>query len=159
MKRSLIRKVVLGAMVAGATLTLAAPASRAAPEGEVAVAETCTHYANRARFMPRRGRVDFVVILAEGCLAAHRSLTARDPQERRAAQDFLVTLVRLRATIIGMNMDKLTRPRPGAGQRGRVRRLGAVSRSGEFLIAHRMGLIRDLERWRRHAPGFSIALR
>ena len=59
-----------------------------------------------------------------------------------------------------MNMEMLSGERRAASSaQTRLRAVRSVSRSGEFLIAHRMGLLRDFERWRALAPGFSLAFR
>ena len=153
----------LGAALVAAAVLLTVgerPASAAEAQSAAPHAETCRHYVNRARFMPRTGPVDFVVALAEGCRAARGSLASGEAEERAAAARFLSALSRLRATVIAMNMEMLSGERRAApGGQTRLRAVRSVSRSGEFLIAHRMGLLRDFDRWRALAPGFSLAFR
>jgi len=156
--------MVCGLVLGSALLWLPPLPASAGQEVRAGDAETCRHYANRARFLRRGGPVDFIVLLAEGCAAAERSLAAPDPRERAAARHLLDRLAALRATVIEMNMHlvygepglRRTRSLSGSGWMGPIR---SVSRSGEYLIAHRMGLIAAFETWRRQAPGFALALR
>lgn len=133
-------------------------------ERSEAHAETCRHYANRARFMSRTGPVDFVVALADGCAAAQLSLAGDDPAERAAARRVLDAMVRLRETVIAMNMEMVYGRNPDRFAHPEVegwklRSFRSVSRTGEFLIAHRMGVIRAFDQWRDMVPGFSLAFR
>lgn len=128
------------------------------------VASACNYYDNRARFLPRRGRVGFIALLAEGCVAARRSLAEGGRAERAAAARFLDRIVRLRDVVIGINMSRVygasfgPRSLPRTGN-GHFVSLGGVSETGEYLIAHQLGLMQALENWRGRAPHFSLALR
>ncbi|MEM9144889.1 MAG: hypothetical protein AAGC57_01735 [Pseudomonadota bacterium] len=116
-------------------------------------AKACFTYENRARFRARNGPTSFVVAMADGCLAAQRSLDAEGGAERRSAIAYLDRLVDLRNTVIAINMDRIyganASPfaKPIAGE-GRLMAMGGVSESGEFLIAHRMGLLEAFDDWR-----------
>ena len=127
-------------------------------------AKACATYENRARFLPRSETVDFVVMMAEGCRAAQATLASGGPGRRAAAVAYLGRLVELRDTVIAMNTDRAYGP--GAGPRswpiersaGELRAFGGVSRTGELLIAQRMGLLAMFDRWRAGAPDFRLAL-
>lgn len=123
----------------------------------------CATYENRARFLPRAGTVEFVVAMAEGCRVAQESLATAGPAGRRKAAVYLDRLLELRDTLIAMNTERLygrdpsprARPRTGGGP---MRQLAGVSRTGEVLIAHRMGLLEAFDSWRAEVPGFTLAL-
>ena len=122
----------------------------------------CNHYENRARFMSREGRIEFVVMLAEACVAAEKSLDSDVYGERLAAEYFLKRVLRLRNTVIDINMRRVygsqtspwARPITPDGQLEPVRR---VSNAGEYLIAHRMGLFNAYQDWLDSGASFSIA--
>ncbi len=125
-------------------------------------AAACRTYENRARFLPREEPLSFLVQMAEGCRAARGSLAEGDRVERRVAIAFLDRLTEFRDTIISINMERvfgrdagpLARPKLAQGQ---MRPLGEVSESGEFLIAHRMGLLAAFEDWRARAGDVALA--
>ena len=117
--------------------------------------KTCTYYERRARVQARQGREGFPDALARACEDALASLDSEDPTragERAAAHAFLGRLVSLRRTISAMNLARIE-----AGENsiillpkqigGALRGIPQVSAAGEFLIAHRMGLISALDAW------------
>ncbi len=128
-----------------------------------AYSAACRTYDNRARFLSRQGPVDFVVLMAEGCVAAQHTLAEGRPADRRAARLYLARLLEFRDTIARINTERLygkdatafSRPKTEEGQ---MRPLGGVSKAGEFLIAHRMGLLAAFETWRARSDGFDLAL-
>lgn len=112
----------------------------------------CNHYVNRARFMSREGRIEFVVLVSEMCQAAERSMTHPSPAQRVAAEALLNRVLELRNTIIAMNMRRVygdqTSPWAKPLTRdGRLMPVGRVSPAGEFLIAHRMGVMTVYDAW------------
>lgn len=125
-------------------------------------AKSCNHYENRARFLPRAQPVDFVVLLAEACSAARISLDGTST-ERMAAADFLSRLVALNTEITAINVARVFGPEAEPASKpmrrgGLLRPIGNVSATGEFLIAHRMGLLSAFDRWRETSPDFPLAL-
>ncbi|MEM0943782.1 MAG: hypothetical protein AAGI70_07520 [Pseudomonadota bacterium] len=127
----------------------------------------CNHYQNRARFLTREGQVEFVTMIAEACAAAETSLDGDNPGERQAAERFLRRVLHLRDTIIEMNMTRVygaqrdPRAQPltpdGKSAAGLGTPFGRVSDTGEFLIAHRLGLFRAYDAWLDSGANFSIA--
>ncbi|MGF1444797.1 MAG: hypothetical protein ACFBRM_01185 [Pikeienuella sp.] len=132
-------------------------------ERRAAYSAACKTYENRARFLSRNGAVDFLVLMAEGCRAAQDTLAQGSRVERQVAEAYLERLVLLRDTVKQINMDRVygrgadrfARPLQGAGQ---MRPLSTVSKSGEFLIAHRMGLIKAFRTWRAKTEAVALAL-
>ncbi|MEO0625146.1 MAG: hypothetical protein AAF183_23595 [Pseudomonadota bacterium] len=131
-------------------------------EARASYAKACTTYENRARFLQREERRSFIGVMADGCLAAQQSLDAKSGGERMSAVAYLDRLVTFRDTVISINMDRLyganaspfARPVSGTGT---LRPLGEVSEAGEFLIAHRMGLLDAFDTWRAQAPAEAFA--
>ncbi|MGG7564978.1 hypothetical protein ACQ5SO_02295 [Rhodovulum sp. DZ06] len=114
-------------------------------------AQTCKHFANRARF--RHLAPAHLVAAAEACPEA--LARAGEP----AADALLDGLTRLRLTVREMNTTRLYgRPDPGprafpvAAANGAWAAASApgrpVSRSGEYLIAREMGVLAALRAWR-----------
>ncbi|MEM7189014.1 MAG: hypothetical protein AAF439_05330 [Pseudomonadota bacterium] len=118
-----------------------------------AVAKVCKHYVNRARFKPRSAQPEFVVILADGCVAAQRSMAEGGYKQRQAAAGFLLQLSALQRTIIDMNMvrvfgvDDAPHAQIAYNARGQAQPIRRVSPTGEYLIAHRMGLLTAYATW------------
>ncbi|MEM7020248.1 MAG: hypothetical protein AAF512_23265 [Pseudomonadota bacterium] len=85
--------------------------------------------------------------LADACTSATRGLRSAKADDRRAASDYLIGLKTLREVVIKMNMERVfgreyhprTRMSYSATQRSESVR--QVSATGEFLIAHHMGLL------------------
>lgn len=142
-------------------------ADRGASE-RVQYEKACNHYVNRAKFKPRGAPVSFVatfvVTLADSCLPALKSLGSMLGAERAAAADYLSQLVTLRDTVIDMNMerafgntyDRWTRMTSQRGRRDGP--LPQVSATGEYLIAHRMGLLQAYRAWLDTGPELAFGL-
>lgn len=135
------------------------------PEQQVQVGKVCKHYDNRARFKARGAEQEFVVTLADGCQSAKRSMSTGTTEQRLTAIRFLTQLVVLRDTVIDMNMERVfgktysryTRiPYANSGRTEAVRQVSAL---GEFLIAHRMGLIDAYNAWVDADPQKTVAMR
>jgi hypothetical protein len=150
--------------VALALTAVAGPASGPARAGEghagpdaEAHAKACNHYANRARFRPREN-ADFITVLAETCATARADLAAPGPAPHATA--FLDRLVRFTRLVGDMRMNRMRADVAATGGwgQGRVRGFGRVSETGEFLIAHRMGLLDAYRRFRAAAPDRVLAL-
>ncbi|MEM7742656.1 MAG: hypothetical protein AAF409_03000 [Pseudomonadota bacterium] len=156
--------VILGALV-GVMLCAPAGADPSGPDTSTRAAYTkaCSHYVNRARFKDRSGEPEFVVILADSCLAALNSLGSARVTEQAAAADFLERLLELRDTVIAMNMERLfgksydrsTRLQSPKYQQSEA--IAHVSATGEYLIAYRMGLIAARKAWLDTEPDFALA--
>ncbi|MEM7505365.1 MAG: hypothetical protein AAF415_01365 [Pseudomonadota bacterium] len=121
----------------------------------------CNHYDNRARFLSREEPVDYVVLLAEACRAAEASLDRELYGERLAAEYFLKRVLRLRNTIIDMNMHRVFGDQTSPYAKPQTEQGDAafkpVSPAGEFLIAHRMGVFDAYTAWLDSGAEFSIA--
>ena len=139
------------------------PGAPAADPGANA-ADVCRHFVNRARFKQRGDQAEFVVTLADGCLSAQLSAARGEPAERIAAAAFLSRLAEFRDVIIDMNMTRIFGSAYSPLDRIKGDLAGAgtptgVSVTGEYLIAHRMGLISAMSKWLDTAPAVSMALR
>ncbi|MEM1298545.1 MAG: hypothetical protein AAGH68_04630 [Pseudomonadota bacterium] len=115
--------------------------------------QACKHYVNRAKFRARTENPEFVIILADSCLPALRSLRSPHFDERLAAADYLARLVAFRDTVIDMNMERVfgkgyTRwTRMKSVQDDKTTAVPRVSETGEYLIAYRMGLLEAYREW------------
>ncbi|MEM8792079.1 MAG: hypothetical protein AAGE80_10705 [Pseudomonadota bacterium] len=122
----------------------------------------CNHYENRARFLSREGEIAFVTLMAEACAAAEVSLGSDSASERKTARRFLHRVLELRDTIIDMNMERVygetdnpfAKPKVAEGDASEFTR---VTDTGEFLIAHRMGVMSAYQAWLDSGASFSIA--
>lgn len=146
MKRPLVAWAASTMLAAG--LAADAAAGGAAPtEAQVAA---CNHYENRARFRPRHGERDFVTRLADSCHAALAATNGADPGQREAAERLLAGIVELHGIIVAMTVERNLATRiPGtdaASGRSLVT-LPRVTDTGEFLIAHRIGVVNALDGW------------
>jgi hypothetical protein len=157
------KRTLKAALLVGLIWT--APETRADdPAHYEAYANACSHYVNRAFFKPRDSQPEFVVTLADGCLAAQRSLAASAAQERVAAAAFLSRLVDLRDTIVDMNMERVfgktynKYTRIPSNKDERTESVPRVSTYGEYLIAHQMGLIAAYNAWLDTEPSIAMAL-
>lgn len=161
MKNALVLCAAIAMLVTGG-----APAAFANDRAQlVEYKRACFHYVNRAKFRDRHDGVDFVVTLADACTSALESLDKRPGAEHDAAKIFLHGLVALRDTIVEMNMSRVfgdgftpltPMPRQGGARTRAVRR---VSATGEYLIAHRMGLLKAYRAWLDTGPEFAFASR
>lgn len=142
--------LIIAALHALPNAALADPNST---ETRVQLASVCKHFVNRARFMARGEDQEFVVTLADACVDAQRSLDSGEGREQQAAADFLTLLKTLRDTVIDMNMTRVFGDnftpftRIGYGAKGKTEAVRRVSQSGEYLIAHRMGVLRAYRAW------------
>ncbi|HUF55287.1 MAG TPA: hypothetical protein VMM55_01875 [Thermohalobaculum sp.] len=120
----------------------------------------CATYENRARFMPREGEVGLTVVLAEACRGALASLDSGEPAQRDAAVRLLTRIAALRDTIVAMSVEKayVQGRRPAPEARG-ARPMARVSATGEYLIAHAMGVVDALDRWVETGAPYSLAAR
>lgn len=160
----------------GKSLSGKAAPGHAAPDGEKWLSSGqgswrsgCNHYQNRARFLAREGEIEFVVLLADACSAAERSLESPNAHERSAAELFLQKVVDLRDTLVDLNMRRvygdaatpMAQPKSadGTSRRGRAIEISHVGKWGEYLIAHRMGLISAYDVWLDSGTDFSIAFK
>lgn len=126
--------------------------------------KACNHYINRAKFKPRGAGASFVVTLADSCQPALKSLKSARGPERAAAADYLSRLVVLRDTVIDMNMERAFGKTYTRWTRMKSRRddqvgpTPQVSQTGEFLIAHRMGLLQAYKAWLDTGPKLALGL-
>lgn len=129
------------------------------------IKKVCHHYENRARFMPRGADQDFIATLADGCQVALNSLNDRSTGQRRKAISFLMRLTKLRDTVIDMNMTRVfgktytAVTRIPNARNSRTGEVGHVTAYGEFLIAHRMGLIDAYNAWVDSEPSTTLVSR
>lgn len=139
-----------GAIALAAGFAIDAEAAGVSPtDGQLAA---CNHYENRARFRPRHGEVDFVTTLAESCRSALTAMDGTDPGQRAAAERLLAGVVELHRTIVSMTVErKLATHVAGTdaafGLSGSLVKLPRVTDTGEFLIAHRIGVVNALDGW------------
>lgn len=136
------------------------------------VLETCWHYENRARFKPRDAFADFDVVLADSCGEALRDVYVRldtTPYAQKRARHFLTQLGVMKELIITMNMERTfgadygPRSFPSKhsieGFVAHASHGRPISKTGEYLIAHRIGVVAAYRAWA-SATGFqSAALR
>jgi len=87
----------------------------------------------------------FAALLAGACRGALAELDAGPRDHRIAAARLLLRLTRLQEAVAGMNAERSAR---GAAP---------VTATGEYLIAHRIGVVSALDVWLDSAPGFSLA--
>lgn len=121
------------------------------------VAQTCTHYENRARFLPRGHGALLETLLADSCYSALRDLFGPGRvalQRQQDAARFMNRLVLFKTEIISLNMqrsfgrdyDADGKPHHDAG-RQRLLRFAPVSATGEYLIAREMGVLSAYRIW------------
>ncbi|WP_232796444.1 hypothetical protein [Roseovarius salinarum] len=131
---------------------------------------TCTHYENRARFLPRVRGTAFEATLADACRAALDTLESgrvASPYEGKRAWLFLKRLTALKRAVIEMNMARMFGPDPAPFDQIKrpATRLNApsavrpVNRFSEYLIAREMGVVRRLNDWARASDFPVLALR
>jgi hypothetical protein len=126
----------------------------AAVESIVATAkDACTYYRERAGSGLAEDPVRFEAILSDSCAVAIRSLRGAPQDERTAAAFYLTRVAQLHRVIQEMNAQRgALDPTPGATQGP-----GPVTPTGEFLIAHRLGVMRAFEAWLDTGADFSLA--
>ena len=126
----------------------------------VAFSETCEHYRVRAGPARHGAAGDFVVFLAGICGAAEVSLDTGTSKQRARAALLLSRIALLHETVGQMNAERSVRAAARANAIGATRlpTLYRVTPSGEFLIAHRMGLMIAFDAWLDTGVYFSLAL-
>lgn len=135
------------------TVGLGAPSAHADRFDTSLYAQACKHYVNRAKFRARTDNPEFVIILADSCLPALKSLRSPHFDERLAAADYLQRLLMFRDTVIDMNMERVfgktyTRwSRMKSARDDKTAAVPRVSETGEYLIAYRMGLLDAYREW------------
>lgn len=110
-----------------------------------AFADACRHYEARAEAVPAGRSGEFAGFLAEACSAAETLLETGAPEQRWHSALLLWRVAELRRTVAEMNAD---RARQGALP---------VSPSGEFLIAHRLGVLLAFDAWVETGARISVA--
>lgn len=121
------------------------PASAA---DRAAFAEACTYYEARAVTARNTRPDEFVVFLADACAVADVLLESGTREQRMQSALLLARIAELRRTISRMNVARAAN---GAGI------YVPVSPSGEFLIAHRLGVLVAFDAWLDSGVQFSIA--
>jgi len=104
----------------------------------------------------RDGPGGFVIFLAYACAAAEASMDAGTRMQRARAVLLLSRIALLRQTVNRMNTDRATRAAAQVSGTG-FTSLSRVTPSGEFLIAHRMGLMVAFDAWLASGAEFSLA--
>ena len=110
--------------------------------------QACRYYGARAAMVRPAQPGAFVVILAEACSRAERLLVSGTPEQRRRSAVLLDRIAALRATVVRLNAAAAGRG--GAGDL-------PVTPSGEFLIAHRLGVLMAFNAWLDTGVQFSVA--
>lgn len=123
----------LGALAFAALADLREPPVSEAERA--AFAEACGHYEARAEALPAGRSGEFAGFLAEACGVAETLLETGAPEQRWRSALLLWRVTELRRTVAEMNAD---RARQGALP---------VGPSGEFLIAHRLGVLLAFDAW------------
>ncbi len=124
--------------------------------------QACEYYQTRsgqaqAGPVRRSATGEFVVFLAGACAAAAVSLDTGTGKQRARAALLLSRIAQLRETIGQMNADRWARAAAsGTGATGAAMP-SPVTPSGEFLIAHRMGLMIAYDAWLDSGVDFSLA--
>jgi len=138
------------------TLAFAAVADlREPPVSETeraAFLEACGYYEKRAAASSGAGAGEFVSFLAEACVAAERLLETGTPEQRSRSALLLSRVAELRRTVVRMNAD-----RAAGSLRGTRQGYVPVSPSGEFLIAHRLGVLLAFDAWVETGARISVA--
>jgi hypothetical protein len=124
--------------------------------------QTCDYYQTRsgqAQAGPARPSAtgEFVVFLASTCAAAEISLATGTIEQRGRAAVLLSRIALLRETIGQMNADRWARAAAGGTGAVGAALPSPVTPSGEFLIAHRMGLMIAYDAWLDSGVDFSLA--
>jgi hypothetical protein len=121
--------------------------------------EACKYYHARSGSVRRPGPGEFVAFLADACTAAEASLDAGTPKQQGRAALFLSRIALLRQTVKEMNAERDLRAVEMGNATGRNPALFVtrITPSGEFLIAHRMGLMIAFDAWLDSGAEFSLA--
>ena len=152
----MIRPLV--SIVAGALAFAAVADLREAPIDEAERAEfveACRYYGMRAEAVSATRRGEFVVFLADACSVAEGLLETGTREQRMHSALLLSRIALLRSVIADMNAD---RARSAADDpRNIATGYVPVSPSGEFLIAHRLGVLLAFDAWLDTGVHFSVA--
>ena len=124
--------------------------------------QTCEYYQTRsgqaqAGSARRSATGEFVVCLAGACAAAQVSLATGTGKQRARAALLLLRIALLRETIGQMNADRWGRAAASGIEANGVTLPSPVTPSGEFLIAHRMGLMIAYDAWLDSGVDLSLA--
>jgi hypothetical protein len=119
-----------------------------------AAKDACAYYKQRAGSGAAHTPVRLEAMLSDSCVVAMRSLRGYSEEERVAAAVYLTRIAELHQVVAEMNARRGTAgPAPGIG----AEVPGQVTPTGEFLIAHRIGVIRAFEAWLDTGADFSLA--
>lgn len=138
------------------------PGPRVEPTERLAFANACATYENRARFLPRDGDPAFLVLMADGCVAAQESLEDGRAAERGAAATYLRRLVTFRDRVVAANLEQVfgkhhTRVSLPTAPYGKLRDMASLSLSDEISLAYDLGVIAAFESWRARSPDLALA--
>ena len=112
--------------------------------------KTCHYFQIRTERLSQMSDRSWLPVLAESCAAALENI-GRAP-ETVTDRVYLERLNQLRKSVIAMNIDRLTSARDKTRPQFRV----TVTGSGEYLIAHYIGVFDAYETWA-HVNGFETA--
>lgn len=117
------------------------------------MAEACAYYDMRARAARMTAPGEFIVFLADACAAAAQTLADGTPEQRGRSALLLARIALLRRTVAAMNAERAT----ASAGRYEAGQYVPVSPSGEFLIAHRLGVLVAFDAWLDTGVQFSVA--
>lgn len=146
--------VLASVLMLGAMGDLRLPAFAGADRRAITAA--CEYYDLRAERQPTHQSATFVEFLADTCGLALNSLGSDNQEERQAAKLLLMRIVLLHQTVTDMNAAREAAVADKTGAE-RMRALSRVTQSGEFLIAHRMGVMHAFDAWLDSGADFSLA--
>jgi hypothetical protein len=120
-----------------AALGLAVPAGANAGTLGEAYEKTCDHYAYRTEHRKESNELDYIADLAASCqIALVQVTTSESPSDR--ARRYLERLTLMRQTVTAININRFINARQSETPTVRFR---PVSKTGEYLIARRIGAI------------------
>ncbi len=128
------RTTAAAALLAVST-TLAAQAAEPEERRMQLYTATCAHFHDRLAAVDDRGRLPLLARLSRVCDRALARLERPAP-DRAAA--YLDRLAAYKATLVTMTLDRMFDPAVPAG---------AVTATGEYLIARRMGVLPPMANW------------
>lgn len=143
--------IVLSAFGAGVVLAGTALAQTPSLEDHT-FEQTCSYFEKRNVRLRRSVERAWLPVVAESCRAALVTL-AKNPANA-TDRTYLERLSELRSVVIGMNVARFTERQSGTGRRPQIR--VTVTGSGEFLIAHHLGVIDAYHDWA-HENGIETA--
>ena len=112
--------------------------------------ESCEYYQTRAGSARHSATGKFAVFLAGICAAAEVALDSGTRKQQGRSALLLSRITLLRETVGLMNAERWARATGAAMP-------SPVTPSGEFLIAHRMGLMNAYDAWLDSGVDFSLA--